>query len=103
MPAASRVLVARPSRERSPRRSSEEAALVAFTAVPPPAPGGFKKGQTVVFSGLSTRPELDGSLGVVVPTDAVAERVAVRVSSTGLTIRVKPQNIASNIFGARAL
>ena len=53
----------------------------------------------MVFPGLSSRPALVGSLGVVVSPDAAADRVAVRISATGETTRAKPQNFALSIFG----
>ena len=57
-------------------------------------------GQTVSFLALSSRPELNNMLGTVMSVDVVAGRVAVKVSASDESIKVKPCNIKLTIFGA---
>ncbi len=101
----SRTLQQQCSRERSPRRElSPNATSTASVSLrgsgSDPGLGGFEVGQTVAFCGLTTRPELDGTLGTVMSVDVAAGRVAVKVSASGESIRVKPVNIKLTIFGA---
>ncbi len=98
-PPSGRALRPQISRERSPRRESSPTSSSAASG-PRHAPGGFRVGQTVVFCGLTSRPELVGVLATVVSIDKDAERVAVKVDSTGECVRVKPCNIKLTIFGA---
>ena len=99
----SRTLKPQLSRERSPRRELSPTAASKDVASLPGSDlglGGFEVGQTVAFCGLTSRPELVNALGTIMSTDVKSGRVAVRVDSTGESIRVKPVNIKLTIFGA---
>ena len=61
---------------------------------------GFEVGQTVSLLGLSSRPALNGELGTIMSLDVGAGRVAVKVASSGESIKAKPSNIKLTIFGA---
>ncbi len=92
-----RVLTAKPSRERSPRRA------VDGSGPPSPSPssvaaaspvGIFLQGSSVSLTGLTSRPELEGVEAEVLSFDATGGRYAIRLT-TGEQIRVRPVNVQS--------
>lgn len=62
-------------------------------------PGAYEVGQTVVSFGLTSRPELVGTLGTIMSLDVEAGRAAVQTSPTGESIRVRPVDIKLTVFG----
>ena len=90
-----RVLAAKTSRERSPRRPSSPAS--SSPACPPAAvsadPQVFAVGQAAVLASLVSRPELSG-LGVTVRSfDGASGRYAVSIDSSGESVRVLAKNL----------
>ena len=94
-----RILKPQRSRERSPRREASPKPA-SSTAASQLRLDGFTVGQSVVLSGLTTRSDLDGSLGTVMSLDVAAGRVAVKISASDECIKVKPLNLQLSIFGA---
>ena len=56
-------------------------------------------GQSVVLTGLTSRPDLLDALCTVMSFDVAAARVAVKVSASGECIKVKPYNLEVSVFG----
>ena len=97
-----RVLAAKTSRERSPRRSVDE-----FRSSSPSLHSGsavestgevFTKDMVVVLSGLASRSELNGVRAKVLSHDDASGRYAVRLP-TGEDIRVRAANMKRSMFG----
>ena len=93
-PMGPRVLAARPSRERSPRRTS----VARPTSAPAPSPPAFELNQAVLGTGLASRPELNGQRGVITGYDLGSKRYLVRFPSVLDPVRVKPENLQRSIF-----
>ena len=95
-----RTLMARPSRERSPRREPRPLPSDAPRAAgPQPAPsaawpGGFAVGQCVSLRDLASRPDLCGLPAVIAGYHVDSARYAVEVISSGESILVKPSSIS---------
>ena len=53
----------------------------------------FTVGSAVVFIGLVSRAELDGSAGTVLSFDEPSSRIAVKVDDTGECVRVLAKNL----------
>ena len=92
-----RILQPQLSRERSPRRDISP--TVPSAALVPGQFGGFKVGQSVVLCGLTSRPELVNTNAIVMSFDTAGGRIAVKVTSTGETFKVKPFNITLTSSG----
>ena len=60
----------------------------------------YPVGSSVVFFGLASRKDLEGTIGTVIAASSSAEeRVAIRAAS-GEQVRVRHQNIRASIFAA---
>ena len=96
-----RVLAAKTSRERSPRRVADQfhspSTSTNTGAMASAADDVFTKGSIVMLSGLASRPELNGVQATVLSFDDVGGRYAVKLS-TGDDIRVRAANMEP-IFG----
>ena len=97
-----RVLAAKTSRERSPRRNSSppSSSLACPTTAVPADLHEFAVGQAMVLSGLVARPELSGKCVTVRSFDGASGRYAVSIDSSGETVRVLPKNLKKSIFVA---
>ena len=93
-----RILKAKTSRERSPRRSSST--VISSTSAPSGAVSGsasmglFVVGQSAMLGGLESRPELTGSVSIL-SYDGAVGRYAVSVDATGEKIKVKEANLSA--------
>ena len=90
-----RVLAAKISRERSPRRLSSPASSppACPTAAVSADPQVFAVGQAAVLANLVSRPEWSG-LGVTIRSfDGASGRYAVSVGSSGESVRVLAENL----------
>ena len=93
-PAPGRVLQAKTSRERSPRR--EEVSAVGTGSVS----GTFRVGDSVVAADLSAQPELNGNIGKITGFDTVSQRYMVKFASAGAPVKLKAENLRQSIFTA---
>lgn len=66
-----------------------------------PAAGGFAKGTAVVIAGLAKKPELNGERAEVIGS-LEDGRLPVRISATGASIRIKPENLVAAAFSRRS-
>ena len=93
---ARRVLAAKSSRERSPRRTPDDSSLPSPSSSPAaaaPAAGSIlAQGRLVTLTRLTSRPELDDVQATVLSFDRAAGRYAVR-HPTGEQMRVRPGNL----------
>jgi len=106
-PKAQRKLVARPSRERSPRRPLSPPMASSASAVDETASGvacgdtsleTFYVGQVVMLEGLESRPDLAGR-ATILSFDEVTARVAICAEVTGERIKVKKKFLHALPFG----
>lgn len=101
---ATRVLVPRTSRERSPHRARVQASAspsAPSTHVPASASAGaatFAEGQAVVLVGLVSRADLVGRCGVVKSFDSTSLRYAVCIDASSEMVRVLEGNLQASIF-----
>ena len=95
-----RVLVAKSSRERSPRRSFNATCSSSPSLSSSAAAAGvvFAVDVAVLLTGLTARPELNGSPVTVLSFDTASGRYAIRLAS-GEDIRVRSINVQKSIFG----
>ena len=100
-----RVLAAKTSRERSPRRAADELCSPSPSSSLGPAVASagevFVKGSSVVLSGLATRSELNGTVATVLSFDGASGRYAVRLP-TAEDIRVRANILRQSIFASSA-
>ena len=100
-----RMLAAKTSRERSPRRTTDDLCSPSPSSSSGPvvvsAGEVFVKDAVVVLSGLASRLELNGTLATVLSFDGASGRYAVRLS-TGEDIRVRSTNLKKSIFASGA-
>ena len=101
---ATRVLVARTSRERSPhgaRAPTPASSSASISHVPVSAFAGtaaFAEGQAVLLVDLVSRADLVGKSGVVKFFDSASSRYAVCIDASGETVRVLEGNLRASIF-----
>ena len=103
---ATRVLVARTSRERSPRGAHAPASAspsASLSHVPASASAGtvaFAEGQAVLLVDLVSRSDLVGKRGVVKSFDSASSRYAVCIDASGETVRARvlEGNLRTSIF-----
>jgi len=102
---ATRVLAARPSRERSPRgarvapasASPSASAQQVSTSVSPDTTT-FTEGQAVVLVDLVSRADLVGKCGVVKSFDLASSRYAVCIDASGEIVKVLEVNLRPSVF-----
>jgi hypothetical protein len=95
-----RVLAAKTSRERSPRRAADVMRSPSpSSSLSSPAGEIFVKDAVVVLSGLAARPELNGTCATVLSFDGASGRYAVRLP-TAEDIRVRAPNVVKLPPGA---
>ena len=105
---ATRVLVARTSRERSPRGArapTPASPSASISHVPVPALAGtaaFAEGQAVLLVDLVSRADLVGKSGVVKFFDSASSRYAVCIDVSGETVKVLEENLRASLFVAGA-
>lgn len=101
---ATRILVPRTSRERSPHGARAPASATPSTStshVPASASAGtaaFAEGQAVLLADLVSRADLVGKSGVVKFFDSASSRYAVCIDASGETVRVLAGNLRASIF-----
>ena len=101
-----RVLAARPSRERSPRRGDGSAKAILPASEPSVGsfgPARFIDGQAVIIGALVTRPDLTEKRATVKSFDASCGRYVLLVADSDEQVRVKEENLRASLFGVPSI